>query len=91
MSVKKRLKEIERNISGFKDEQDRQQSIRYLKSIDPDINPADIESFEDYMNEIKSFFAPIPGTPQYDEWLGTEMHAKYERRQKKKEENANIQ
>jgi len=85
MSVRKRLEEIEQNLSGFKDAKDRQDAIRYLKSIDPDISQADIESFDDYMNEIKSFFAPLPNTPQYNEWLGTEMHAKYLRRQDKRQ------
>ena len=85
MSVRKRLEEIEQNLSGFKDAKDRQDAIRYLKSLDPDIDPADIVTFEDYQNEIKSFFKPINGTPQYDEWLGTEMHAKYLRRQDKRQ------
>ncbi len=89
-SLQRRLQDIKKNLSGFRDEKDRQQAIRYLKSLDPDINPADIETYQDFFDEVCSFFAPIPGTPQYDEWLGTEMHAKYERRQKKKAEKANI-
>jgi len=84
-SITNRLEEIEQNLSGFKDEKDRRDAIRYLKSIDPDIDPADIVTFEDYQNEIKSFFAPIPNTPQYDEWLGTEMHTKYLLRQEKRQ------
>ena len=85
MTVSKRLEEIERNLSGFKNAKDRQDAIRYLKSIDPDIDPADIVTFEDYQNEIKTFFAPLPNTPEYEKWLGTEMHAKYLRRQEKRQ------
>ena len=44
MSVRKRLEEIERNLSGFKDAKDRQQAIRYLKSLDPDVKAEDIVS-----------------------------------------------
>lgn len=83
-SVRKRLNELEKNLSGFKDAKDRQQAIRYLKSIDPDINAKDIETMEDYFNELRSFFAPIPGTPQYDEWLGSDLHKKYVKRQENK-------
>ena len=85
MTVNKRIEEIERNLSGFKNAKDRLDAIRYLKSLDPDIEPADIVTYEDYQNEIKTFFAPLPNTPEYDEWLGTEMHAKYLRRQEKRQ------
>ena len=84
-SINSRIEEIERNLSGFKNEKDRQQAIRYLISLDPDIDPEDIVTFEDYQNEIKSFFAPLPNTPEYEKWLGTEMHAKYLRRQEKRQ------
>ena len=81
-SLRKRLNDIEKDLSGFKDEKDRQQAIRYLKSIDPDIKAKDIESIEDYMNELKSFFAPLPNTPEYEKWLGTDLHKKYLKKQK---------
>ena len=85
MTVNKRIEEIERNLSGFKNAKDRLDAIRYLKSLDPDIDPADIVTFEDYQNEIKTFFAPLPNTPEYEKWIGTEMHAKYLRRQEKRQ------
>jgi len=84
-SVKKRLNDILMNLSGFKDEKDRQQAIQYLKSIDPDIKSDDIVTVDDYMNELKSFFAPLPNTEAWDNWLGTDQHKKYLKRQKQKQ------
>ena len=84
-SLLKRLDNIKKNLSGFKDEADRMQAIKYLKTLDPDIKTEDIETVEDYMNELKSFFAPIPNTPEYEKWLGTDLHKKYLKRQKQKQ------
>ena len=91
-SLLKRLDNIKKNLSGFKDEKDRQQAIRYLKSLDPDIEAKDVESIDDYFQILKSFFAPIPNTPEYENWIGTEMHAKYVKRQKaKQQEKSQVQ
>lgn len=81
-SLHKRLNDIEKNLSGFKGEKDRWQAIRYLKSLDPDIKAEDVETLNDYMNELKSFFAPLPNTPAWDNWIGSDLHKKYLKRQK---------
>jgi len=88
-SLQRRIQDIKKNLSGFKDEKDRQQAIKYLKSLDPDIQASDIETYDQYMEEIKSFFAPLPNSEAWDNWLGTEQHEKYMRRQKAKLEKAN--
>lgn len=86
-SLEKRIAEIKRNISGFKDTKDRQEAIKYLKSLDPDIQASDIETYDQFLEELKSFFAPLPNTEAWDNWQGTEQHEKYLRRQERKQQS----
>lgn len=87
MSIKKRLHKIQIAMSGFKNEQERLGAIRYLKSLDPSITGEDIQSFDDYIYILGTFLPPLPDTPEYDAWLGSDQHKIYLERLKKREGN----
>lgn len=86
----KRLNAIRKNLSGFKDEKDRRDAIQYLRTLDPDIKAEEIETHQDFIDCVTSFFAPLPNTDAWDNWLGTDQHKKYMERQKRKQEQQTL-
>lgn len=80
------MQKIQTAMSGFKNEQERFEAIRHIKRLDPSITGEQVQSFDDYIDILKTIFPPLPGTPEYEAWIGSDRHKKYMEMQQKDDE-----